>query len=119
MSRHYRFPHVPSDAEDRMTELEHLLVVLRTHQKHKEHILDDIFLARVQLFMEFPDLPPRAVEAGELILQTRPTHPILYIQFFEAVTKSFDTPSKICKDCKVKFYPILKAETRNYCRSCM
>lgn len=119
MSRHYRFPSVPTDPEDRMNEIEHLLVVLRTHQKHKEHILDDIFLERTRLFMEFPDLPDRAKEAGDLILQTQPTHPILYVQFFEAVTKTFNTPAKICKDCKLKFYPILKAETRNYCRCCM
>jgi hypothetical protein len=120
MSRTYRKPFLPDHGEDRMNQIERFLLVLRTHQKHKEHILDPIFYEYVQMFAEsIENLPDIAKEAGDLILQTRPTHPILYIQFFESIVKIFPTEAKICRDCKLKFHPIENAETRNYCRDCM
>ena len=122
MSRLYRKPVVPDHPEDRMSEMEHLLVVLRTHQKHKEFLLDPVFYERVTLLRPMMDELPgyeTAKEAGDLILQTKPNHPILYVQFFEAVVKKFEFPAKVCRECGIKFHPLENADKRSYCRCCM
>lgn len=122
MARTYRKPVVPDHPEDRMSEIEHLLVVLRTHQKHKELLLDPVFYERVELLRPMMDKFPEyetGREAGDLILQTKPTHPILYIQFFEAIAKKFEFPAKVCRECHMKFHPIENPEKRSYCRTCM
>lgn len=122
MARTYRKPVVPDHPEDRMTEIEHLLIVLRTHQKHKEFLLDPVFYERVELLRPMMDELPgydTGKEAGDLILQTKPNHPILYIQFFEVVVKKFEYPAKVCRECGVKFHPLENADKRSYCRGCM
>lgn len=125
----------PKTAEEHSSAVEILLSVLRIHKKHKEELLDPIFFASVQYYTDEFDMRVRrdgqedydrvfnaAMEVLEKtskkILKTKPTKPLPYITFFEAMTEIMPD-AKTCADCKIPFHPAENPETRHRCAYCM
>lgn len=117
--------------EEHSSAVEMLLDVLRAHRKHKEEILDSVFMDTVKYYVDEFDMTLRnetdknfntAMEIIEktstTIMTTKPTNPAPYIVFFEAMV-SVMPPAKTCADCKMPFHPHENVDKRKRCVYCM
>lgn len=128
------FPNLCSP-EEHSSAVEILLDVLRTHAKHKESILDSIFLDTVKYYAETFDMKIRQsadTESGKAfnsametlqktskkIIKIKSAKPASFIVFFEAMI-AVVPDAKTCADCKLHFHPHEDAETRTRCVYCM
>lgn len=132
MARPIKFPETP---EEHSSTIEIFLHTLRLHKKHKEEILDPIFLASVEHYVDEFDMRYRREEKGDSdrvfnaamdvmqktskkILKTKPTKPLPYITFFEAMVEVMPA-AKTCADCRLPFHPAENADKRTRCPFCM
>ena len=126
---------VPTTAEEHSSLVEIFLQTLRLHKKHKEEIRDTIFLASVERYADNFDLRYRRDETADsdrvfnaamdvmqktskTILKTKPTKPLPYITFFEAMVEVMPA-AKSCADCHLPFHPAENADKRTRCPYCM
>jgi hypothetical protein len=125
----------PTTPEEHSSLVEILLQTLRLHKKHKEEILDPIFLASVERYADEFDMRYRRPETADYdrvfnaamdvmqkttkkILKTKPTKPLPYITFFEAMVEVMPAAKK-CADCALPFHPAENADKRTRCPFCM
>lgn len=117
--------------EEHSSAVEMLLDVLRVHRKHKEEILDSVFLDTVNYYIKEFDMTLRqegdatfngAMETlqktSKKITKTKSTNPAHYIVFFEAMVVVMP-PAKTCADCKMPFHPHEDVAKRTRCVYCM
>lgn len=128
MPRNFRKLTTP---EEHSSAVEMLLGVLRVHREHKDDILDSVFLDTVKYYVGEFDMALRqdgdknfnaAMEiiqkTSTTIINTKPTNPVPYIVFFEAMV-SVMPPAKTCADCKMPFHPHADVDKRRRCVYCM
>jgi hypothetical protein len=130
--RQIKFPETP---EEHSSVIEIFLQTLRLHKKHKEDILDPIFLASVEHYVDDFDMRYRREEkedsdrvfnaamdvmqkTSRKIVKTKPTKPLPYITFFEAMVEVMPV-GKSCADCKLPFHPVENVDKRQRCVYCM
>jgi hypothetical protein len=119
--------------------VQHLLRILRDHQKHNETVLDDVFYQTVSFFNDNFNFDADSEDAEKLskkeisaykkanktmkklskqIVKTQTKETAPYIEFFEAMVVTMP-PAKTCVDCGIHFHPTENVEKRSHCLSCM